>query len=131
VFLSGALAGVNALIKWIVGRARPYKGEVYAIHPFPHDGGLWGLGGPNQSFPSGDVSLGAATAAALMILFPKWRPLFWVLILLILSERVVEGAHYMSDTVAAVGLGFVLANVSWQLLGRPRVGEAEDLKFEI
>jgi membrane-associated phospholipid phosphatase len=119
VFLSGALAAVNTLIKWIVGRARPFQGEVFAFHPFV--GGWHGLGGPNQSFPSGDVCLGAATAAALMILFPRWRWLWWMLILLIAAERIAEGAHYVSDTVAAAGLGFLLARISWRLLGLRRV----------
>jgi len=119
VFLSGVLTATNSLVKWIVGRARPFQGEVFALHPFV--GGLRGLGGANQSFPSGDVCLAAATAFSLMLLFPKGRWLLASIILLVAVERVAAGAHYPSDTVAAAALGFVLARISWQLCGRPRV----------
>jgi membrane-associated phospholipid phosphatase len=90
---------------------------VFGVHPFV--GGWRGFGGPNQSFPSGDVCLAAATSGALMILFPRWRIMWAFIVLVVMAERVAENAHYPSDTVAAVGLGWLLAQLAWRLTGRP------------
>lgn len=115
IFVCGVLAGCNALVKWVVGRARPYQGDVYAMHPFV--GGIHGMGGANQSFPSGDVCLAAATGFGLMRLFPGCRIFPAAAIVLVAVERVAEGAHYPSDTIAAVGLGWLLAAVAWKVGG--------------
>jgi len=117
ILLCGILAGSNAFVKWIVGRTRPFQGDVYQLHPFV--GGIHGLFGPNQSFPSGDVSLAAATSFGLMRLFPSQRILWWSLILIVAAERIAENAHYPSDTVAATALGWVVAEIAWRLTGRP------------
>jgi undecaprenyl-diphosphatase len=119
VALSGLLTGANSLVKWIVGRARPYQGEVYGPHPFV--GGWHGLFGPNQSFPSGDVCLAAATATSLTILLPRWRWLWAAIVLIVAMERIGENAHYPSDTVAGAVLGWALAQLAWRLTGRPRI----------
>jgi membrane-associated phospholipid phosphatase len=119
VFLSGVFAGANVLVKWLVGRARPFQGGVFSLHPFV--GGIHGMGGANQSFPSGDVCLGAATAVSLAILLPRWRWLWISLVVMVAAERILENAHYPSDTVAAVGLGWLLAQAAWWLLGKPTV----------
>jgi membrane-associated phospholipid phosphatase len=118
VFLAGLFAGANVLVKWIVGRARPFQGEMFGIHPFV--GGIHGLGGANQSFPSGDVCLGAATAFSLMIILPRWSAVWIGLVVMVAAERILENAHFPSDTVAAVGLGWLLARLAWRLLGKPR-----------
>jgi membrane-associated phospholipid phosphatase len=117
VLLSGVLSGTNSLVKWIVGRPRPYQGGVYQVRPFVH--GLHGLFGPNQAFPSGDVCLAAATAASLYILFPRWRWLWVGLVLLTAVERVAENAHHPSDVVAGAVLGWLMAQWAWRLMGRP------------
>jgi membrane-associated phospholipid phosphatase len=119
VFLSGVLTALNSVIKWIVGRARPFQGDIFGLHPFV--GGLHGMGGPNQSFPSGDVCLAAATAASLMILFPRGRWWMISIIILVAVERVSEGAHYPSDCIGGAALGCSLAHLAWRVLGRPGV----------
>jgi membrane-associated phospholipid phosphatase len=123
VLAAGASAGLNSLVKWIVGRARPFQGGMFEAHPFV--GGLHGLFGPNQSFPSGDVCLAAATAGSLMILWPRKRGWFVPIIFIVAAERILEGAHYPSDTVAAGALGLALAASVWRLMGRPRVAETQ------
>jgi membrane-associated phospholipid phosphatase len=118
VLVSGVFSGSNSFVKWMVGRRRPFQGDMFGLHPFA---GSWaGLFGPNLSFPSGDVCLAAATAGSLAILFPPWRGLCAAVVLVVAVERVTEGAHYPSDVVAGAALGWLLAHLAWRLLGRPQ-----------
>jgi membrane-associated phospholipid phosphatase len=101
------VAGLNEPIKWIVGRTRPFRGlngqEVplvpFAMHPFPP------LGSKDLCFPSGHASLAFATAAALAILMPRWRWVFYLGAIVVGLERIGENAHWLSDVVAAAALG--------------------------
>jgi len=116
VALAGLFSGVNELIKWVAGRTRPYKlfagpgakeGAYLApfeLHPF--------RGGSNMAFPSGHAALAFATAAALAILMPRWRWAFYGIAALTAAERVLEGAHYPSDVVAAAALGVGAAHAA-------------------
>ena len=130
IALSGVLSGVSNFLKWFIGRRRPFNGGGLVERPFngggafqlhPFAGGLHGLFGPNLSFPSGDVCLATATALSLAILFPSRRWICWCVIAIIGIERVIEGAHYPSDVVAGAALGWLCCEVSWRLLGKPRV----------
>ena len=113
VAVAGLLTGVNSLIKWIAGRRRPVTGT----DPFEFDlfvGGLPGLFGAesNLSFPSGHACLAFANAAALAILLPRWRWLFFAVAAVTAIERVVENAHFASDAVAGAALGVLCAHLS-------------------
>lgn len=121
VVLAGIASGVNALIKWIAGRPRPFKvpGHFNSLlpltfHPFP--GGLAGLfHETNLGFPSGDATLAFATAAICAILVPRWRWLFYVLAGVVGLERILETAHYPSDVVAGALLGVVAAHIVYRI----------------
>jgi membrane-associated phospholipid phosphatase len=110
VLLAGIVSGINGLVKWSIGRYRPFKyparpGELlpFQISFFPN--GLKLSIGANQCFPSGHAALAFATAAMLAILIPKYRYLFYALAATVAAERVLENAHYTSDVVAAAILG--------------------------
>ena len=115
VLLATAVSGVNGLMKWTVGRLRPYKiGTPPRLAPFelsPFIGGFRGLfGTPNICFPSGHAALAFATAAAVAMLWPqpRWRGLRWggyAIAAVVAAERVAENAHWLSDAVAAAALG--------------------------
>jgi len=109
VVLSGIFSGSNGIVKWLVGRYRPFNGGgVFQPHFF--DGGIKGIFGPNQSFPSGDVCLAAATALSLFFFVaPRWRWTLVIVIVLVAIERVMQGSHYPSDTVAGAALGWLCA----------------------
>ncbi|HVT89568.1 MAG TPA: phosphatase PAP2 family protein [Tepidisphaeraceae bacterium] len=100
-------AGLNEAIKWIAGRARPFKtitGDSpsltpFELHPFPP------FSAKNLSFPSGHAALAFATAASLGILWPRGRWVFYGLATIVAAERVLENAHWLSDAVAAAALG--------------------------
>lgn len=113
VALSGLTAAVSALLKWGVGRTRPFKlGEgfdqpaAFVFQPF-----RWGLPGlfdqTDLSFPSGHTCVAFATAAALAILLPRWRWVFYGLAGLVGMERVAGNSHYVSDVIGAAGLAVV------------------------
>lgn len=124
-FVAGVFSGSNWFIKWIVGRHRPYTGYgVYETHVFA--GGVPGLFGREHSlsFPSGDTCLAFATAIAFGYLLPRWRPVFFVWATLVAAERIVENAHYPSDTVAGAALGIGAGCLAIHLL-RPRLEQLE------
>jgi dolichol-phosphate mannosyltransferase len=109
ILLAGVITGVNSIIKWGAGRARPdWKTGTpsFDFHPFPR--GLKGLfAQENLAFPSGDAALAVATAASLSYLIPKWRPLWWMLAIIVGAQRVAENAHHLSDVLAAAALGLI------------------------
>jgi len=118
---TAAMAGLfTTVAKWSVGRHRPIANGVYNPHPFqPHffHDGLIGLFAAqnNQSFPSGHTCLAFATAVALRVLLPRYGVWFFVLATLVGAERLLEGAHYLSDVLAGGGLGIIAAIVAGQL----------------
>jgi membrane-associated phospholipid phosphatase len=109
VILATAISGVNGAIKWIVGRTRPFKLHDNLAEPFslqPFRGGIPGaFDAKNLCFPSGHAALAFATAAALAILWPRFRWAFYALATVVAMERFAENAHWLSDTVAAAALG--------------------------
>jgi membrane-associated phospholipid phosphatase len=110
LLLAVAVSGVNGLIKWMVGRTRPFKlGAGHIAKPFdldPFAGSL--IHQPkNLCFPSGHAALAFATAAAVAMLWPKarWRWGAYAIACVVAGERVAENAHWLSDVVAAAALG--------------------------
>ncbi|MGD1278429.1 MAG: phosphatase PAP2 family protein [Tepidisphaeraceae bacterium] len=117
VFLSGFLSLVNQPIKWCIGRTRPFHDiPPFQLHPFA--GGWHGLihAEAPLSFPSGDVTLAFAMTMTLSWAAPRLRALWWVLGLWIALERIIEGAHYPSDTVGGAALGIVCACVARRII---------------
>lgn len=141
LLLATIVSGVNGLIKWLVGRTRPFKFAMYddgggpVAMPFalaPLRGGVAGLFvGKNLCFPSGHAALAFATAAALAILWPRssWRWLAYAFAAIVAVQRVGENAHWLSDVVAAAALGIGgVYLIHWLLnrLLRQQPGAAED-----
>jgi membrane-associated phospholipid phosphatase len=113
VCLSAIVGGaLEALLKWTVGRRRPIVGTPFEFDLFI--GGPTGLFAPpsNLTFPSGHAICAFATAGALAVLFPRWRWGFYALAAVTATERVVERAHYLSDVVAAAGVGILSVRVA-------------------
>ncbi len=110
VILAGAVGGANPLVKWIVGRFRPYKFPLtgqnelhpFWVHPFWH--GLPGLFNQHDlCFPSGHACIAGALATAMVLV---WRRGAWFFLLLAVAvgiERPAENAHYASDVIGAFG----------------------------
>jgi len=121
IFAAVASSGiVTDLIKWLAGRWRP---KAYFTDQF-YGFDLFGWGYEQTSFPSGHATTIWACGAALAILFPRWRLLWYVLAILVSMSRVIVGAHYLSDVLAgayvAVMTVLVLARLRYFRLGRPK-----------
>lgn len=130
VCLCGVMGVVNSVVKWAVGRHRPYRPidgviELAPFHLSPFDNGLAGLiWQGNMAFPSGHTCTAFATAAALAKLLPRWRGLFFTVAALVGLERIVENAHHVSDVIAGAGLAILGVHVLWhiclRLVNRPK-----------
>ena len=124
VLLTGLVALVGNLIKWISGRTRPFKLEPNTREAFPFTlrpfrGGWEGLFfQKNLAFPSGHTMVAFATATTLAILWPRWWLLFYAAAALVAAERVLENAHWLSDVVGAAGLAVCGVHLMWMMMSR-------------
>ena len=91
------------LIKWIVGRGRPFVGgEANALN-FSHFSGSEAY----ASFPSGHAITAFALAFAVSAVWPGARIAMLVYALLVAASRLVLLAHHPSDVVAGALAGVV------------------------
>lgn len=109
--------GIYTILKWTVGRRRPSLHIPFEFSPFI--GGWKGLlvSEQNLSFPSGHVTCAFATAAAMAVLYPRWRWAFYAVAAITGLERLAERAHYLSDVVAGAGVGILSVQISIYLAG--------------
>jgi undecaprenyl-diphosphatase len=116
IVLCALVSGANAIVKWMVGRFRPFVIEPHDVAQpfrfFPFNGGLVGLFHQKSglSFVSGHASLAFATAAGIAVLFPRRAALcvaVYGVALMVFAERVLENAHWLSDAVGGAALGVI------------------------
>ena len=91
------------LIKWIVGRGRPFVGGEADAFNFSHFAGTEAY----ASFPSGHAVTSFALAFAVSAVWPRARIAMIVYALLIAATRLVLLAHHPSDVVAGALVGIV------------------------
>lgn len=142
ILLAGLTSIANSPLKWIVGRARPFRlpGQLQPIadlQPFHFQPFVVGPDGltsvPNLCFPSGHAALGFAIATGLAILFPRWRWAFYAIAAITSAGRFLDASHWVSDCVAgaALGMGGALW-VHWMLRDRLFAqAPAENVRLEI
>jgi membrane-associated phospholipid phosphatase len=96
---AGAAAVATGVVKYAVGRARPYEtpGDQDVMHPFS------GF----TSFPSGHTALAFGLASAIdMETKAKWVPyVVYPLAAAVGWSRLRDDEHWLSDVVAGAGLG--------------------------
>jgi membrane-associated phospholipid phosphatase len=97
--LVSVLAG--ELIKWIVGRGRPFVGGHANPFNFSHFAGTEAY----ASFPSGHATTAFALAFAVAAIWPRARIAMIVYALVIAASRLVLLAHHPSDVVAGALVG--------------------------
>ncbi|SDS25383.1 phosphatase PAP2 family protein [Bradyrhizobium canariense] len=91
------------VIKWIVGRGRPFVGGKANAFNFEHFAGTEAY----ASFPSAHAITSAALAFAVSAVWPQARAVMIVYALLIAGSRLVLLAHHPSDVVAGALIGVV------------------------
>lgn len=116
--LSLAASGIAVqVLKFLFGRARPkflFNEGIYGFFP---------LSGHN-SFPSGHSQVIVGAMAALWFVYPRYRPVYAVVAVVIAFSRVVVGAHFLSDTIMGGLLAIVMClwvRDRYQQNGRPDV----------
>ncbi len=104
--------GVMAdLVKLLLSRHRPYHfdflggPEATFVDWLPG----WSGGAALQSFPSSHSAVAAGLTVGLGWLYPRGKWLFICLAALALGQRMVVGAHFLSDVLWGAGLGALLA----------------------
>jgi membrane-associated phospholipid phosphatase len=102
VAVNAASGLLSLVVKTIVGRARPRLLDM--VGPFHFD--LFSVKSALLSFPSGHAVTALATATALAFIAPRAGWPAFVLALLICISRVATGAHYPSDVIGGMALGF-------------------------
>ena len=100
-----ALAG--EVLKWAVGRGRPFVGGEPNAFNFQHFAGSEAF----ASFPSGHANTAFALAFAVSALWPQTRLFMLVYALVICATRLVLLAHHPSDVVAGALVGVIGALV--------------------
>jgi membrane-associated phospholipid phosphatase len=94
---------VGEVIKWAVGRGRPFVGGDANVFNISHFAGTQAY----SSFPSGHSITAAALAFAVSAAWPKAKSAMIVYALIILATRLVLLAHHPSDVVAGALVGVV------------------------
>ena len=104
-----AIAG--RILKQIVGRVRPGR-----EHAGKFLGPTWKHANFRESFPSNHTASAVAMSAVLAQLYPAAAPTFWSLAVACALLRYVLDAHFPSDVIGGVALGYVAAVLTVQLL---------------
>jgi membrane-associated phospholipid phosphatase len=121
LFLSVVLSVVvGELIKWIVGRGRPFVGGNANAFNFQHFAGTEAY----SSFPSGHSITAFALAFAVSAVWPGARFAMLVYALVIAATRLVLLAHHPSDVVAGALVGVIGAMVVRYWFAARRLGFA-------
>jgi membrane-associated phospholipid phosphatase len=108
------------VIKWIVGRGRPFVGGKADAFNFVHFAGT----NAYASFPSAHSITGFALAFAIAAVWPRARVAMAVYAVLIALSRLVLLAHHPSDVVAGALIGVVGAMVVRYWFAARRLGFA-------
>jgi undecaprenyl-diphosphatase len=111
---------VGEVLKWAVGRGRPFVGGEANAFNFSHFSGSEAY----ASFPSGHANTAFALAFAVSALWPRSRFFMLVYALVICATRLVLLAHHPSDVVAGALVGVIGAMVVRYWFAARRLGFA-------
>jgi membrane-associated phospholipid phosphatase len=113
---------VGEIIKWVVGRGRPFVGGEANAFNFVHFAGTEAY----ASFPSGHATASFALAFAVSAVWPSARLAMIVYAVMIAATRLVLLAHHPSDVVAGAAIGVVGATFVQYWFAARRLGFSID-----
>jgi len=99
--------GITGLLKYIIGRARPYTGlGEYTFRPFSF------FNYPYNSMPSGHMTSAMALSTVMSRHAKKtiWKILAYVPAALTLTSRLYQGQHFLSDEFFGSCTGYFVGN---------------------
>ena len=104
LFLAIGVPGLFvAIVKRLIGRARPYVGGTGHDNPFLYRPFVWR---PDYaSMPSGHSTTAVSAAIAIGAIWPRSRGVMWLYALVIMVSRVAVLAHHPSDVIAGALTG--------------------------
>lgn len=111
---------VGDVLKWAVGRGRPFVGGEANAFNFSHFAGSEAY----ASFPSGHANTAFALAFAVSALWPQTRFVMLLYALVICATRLVLLAHHPSDVVAGALVGTIGALIVRYWFAARRLGFA-------
>jgi len=104
LFLAIGVPGLFvAIVKRLIGRARPYVGGGGHDDPFAYMPFVWRP--EYASMPSGHATTAVAAAIAIGAIWPRTRLVMWLYALVIMASRVLVLAHHPSDVIAGALTG--------------------------
>ncbi|MFD1197522.1 lipid A 1-phosphatase LpxE [Brucella gallinifaecis] len=89
--------------KLVIGRARPLLLDELGSAYFAPFRGQHSF----ESFPSGHSMMAGIMLVSLWIFLPRWRGVTVPVCLLFVISRLAAGAHYPTDVVAGLAIGFI------------------------
>ncbi len=113
VFWSSVLA---FLLKRLLGRVRPGREQAGAFL-----GPTWKHANYRESFPSSHSACAVALSAVLALAYPQAAITFWGLAIACAGLRYILDAHWPSDVVGGIALGYAMAIVAWQTVQRTHI----------
>ncbi len=104
LFLAIGVPGLFvAIVKRLIGRARPYVGGGGHDDPFLYMPFVWRP--EYASMPSGHATTAVSAAIAIGAIWPRTRLVMWLYALIIMVSRVAVLAHHPSDVIAGALTG--------------------------
>jgi membrane-associated phospholipid phosphatase len=106
---------VSNAAKYIIPRYRPHSLEEASI-PIQSSLDTWGVPWSGswfeeavRSFPSGHSATAVALAIALSVIYPRGRWVFVIVAFMACLQRLVSGAHFLSDIMAGSGIAVLVS----------------------
>jgi membrane-associated phospholipid phosphatase len=100
------------LVKRLTGRVRPNRENAGRFL-----GPTWKHSNARESFPSSHSANAVAMSAVLAMQYPAAAPTFWTLAIACACLRYVLDAHWPSDVLGGIALGYVSALLAVRIFG--------------
>ncbi len=103
---------IAMIIKRLLSRVRPGRENAGTFL-----GPSWKHANYKESFPSSHSACAAALSVMLCIYYPAGAVTFWTLAILCGVLRYLMDAHWPSDVLAGLALGYAVANAAAKMVG--------------